>query len=115
MKILFITEMFPTNIHRYSGIFILELLKRLDSWLKDSGTFLMIDALLIENDISYIHRKIVENDQGKYWKTADENKEIIGKQFIIKESNVKRIYSFISHKYNPLFNDILTLECGKKK
>ncbi len=79
------------------------------SLLSESGVFLMIDLLLAQNDPSFLRRRFRRLEKGAFLRKREDYQKLVAERFKIEKSLLDRSHVF-SIK-NPVYNDLLVLEC----
>jgi SAM-dependent methyltransferase len=87
-------------------------LERLKPVLADQGLFIMIDLLLDKTDGSILRQQFRKLERGAYVRTANQYRALVARTFRITRSDRERSH-VLSFARNPLYNDLVVLECAK--
>jgi SAM-dependent methyltransferase len=87
-------------------------LARMRGLLADGGTFVMIDIVLPAGpDPSFLRRQFRRLERGAFVRQPDQYRAIVERHFRVRRVDWHRSHLF-SLPRNPVYNDLVILECG---
>lgn len=94
---------------------MLSVLPAINSMMSSKSVFVLIDALPLENNASFIRRAYNKLERGHCKRCEADIQEILEREFLIKSKCIKRSYILaLDTKFNPVYNDLFIYDLVTK-